>query len=641
MFPTRPLPNRPAGSRSLFKGGAPFALAAVLLLAPGVHAYNSEEHKVLVDMAVPLLRLHPSISLPSPTRFGSASRVTLQSIHGDAKAKALGYRDNDSTRYSDQTPAVQDNCFWTGYRQREYNFRNYVPPQRDLRDTTLVVPGITAATAHAYTIGELAALYGDYRRTTHCVQGNCYLTHAYTPRVGFDGTTFNDGYWCPDSMGLLTYLKYVGNGLVPPFRLTDSAGDEEYMDAGWWGDEMLRIARINDWHFCTGAVAWYVGMHRLALLYVDRARSDNRYWNHALHYEANALHSLTDLFAFGHVVTSRDSTTYGIMNAQGIWNDPRNAWMKNAIRVGGGVRQSDGLIALSDNLPPIVDVSSHRNDYLAAYGGTWNRWALQEADFHNAFNRAGARVRNLKGESFILQGDGDFRRTSDSTRQVIVEAVRASLQSLFDAYVQLGQGKTVEQIGARGSSHFAALKSLPIFIERNYAGTYEDYYGFTQTVGNNFNGRWTRYAQVVDRIAGTNVVPDAGLTCVAQHVHGEFEFNEIATDRNACRTFPEEAVTPPETPPSSLTFSPSYPNPFGQSTSISFTLPTAANVRLELFDLAGARIATLVNEHRDAGPHVVPWDGVTDSGQRANAGVYYSRLTVDGRSMARKLTFVP
>jgi hypothetical protein len=619
-------------------------LAAGLLLASEARAYNSEEHKVLVDMAAPLLRLHPSITLPSPARFGSSSPVTLQGIHNDAKEKSVGYRSNDSTLYSDQTPHVQDNCFWTGYWQRDYNFRYYVPRQADLRDTTLAVPGMTAATAHAYTIGELSALYGDYRRTTHCVGGNCYLTHAYTARVGFDGNTFNDSYWCPDSMGLLTYLKYVGNGLVPPWGPGgDSADPGEYMDAGWWGDEMLRIARINDWHFCTGGVAWYVGMHRLALLYVDRARSDNRYWNHALHYEANALHSLTDLFAFGHVVTSRDRTTYGIMTAQGIWNNPRNTWMRNAIRVGGGLRDpSSGLITLSSILPPIADTTTFRNDYLAAYGGNWNRWALQEADFHNAFNRAGAKVRNLKGESFTIQGDGDFRRTADSTRKVIVESVRASLQALFDAYVQLGQGKTVEQIGARGSSYFAALKSLPIFIEKNYAGTYSDYYGFEQTVGNNFNGTWTRYAQVVDAIAGTHVVPDAGLTCVAQYVDGDIEFSQLATSVPPCRQFPDDAVTPPPPPPpSTLVFSPNFPNPFGQTTSISFALPSAAHVRLELFDLAGAKVATLVNEQRDAGPHVVSWDGVSDSGQRVAAGTYYSRLTVDGHSMARKLTLVP
>src|SRR5207244_2300265 len=104
------------------------------------------------------------------------------------------------------------------------------------------------------------------------------------------------------------YLAGIGSGLWPPFGslgdVTSNTADTEQdtFEAGWWGDEMMRIAAINDWHFSSAALAWYIGMHRMALKYVALAVHDPVYWNHALHYEANALHSLTDLFAFGHVV---------------------------------------------------------------------------------------------------------------------------------------------------------------------------------------------------------------------------------------------------------------------------------------------------------------------------------------------------
>ena len=71
-----------------------------------------------------------------------------------------------------------------------------------------------------------------------------------------------------------------------------------------------------------------------------------------------------------------------------------------------------------------------------------------------------------------------------------------------------------------------------------------------------------------------------------------------------------------------------YPNPFNPSTRIPYQLAASSYVRLEVFNLLGQRIATLVEGERSAGFHTAVWDATDGSGQAVGAGVYLYRLTV-------------
>jgi hypothetical protein len=73
-----------------------------------------------------------------------------------------------------------------------------------------------------------------------------------------------------------------------------------------------------------------------------------------------------------------------------------------------------------------------------------------------------------------------------------------------------------------------------------------------------------------------------------------------------------------------------HPNPFHAGTRIPFSIRSEANVRLEICDVAGRRISTLVDGSLPAGRHVAHWDGRTSEGMRAPSGVYFSRLTGNG-----------
>jgi flagellar hook assembly protein FlgD len=63
-------------------------------------------------------------------------------------------------------------------------------------------------------------------------------------------------------------------------------------------------------------------------------------------------------------------------------------------------------------------------------------------------------------------------------------------------------------------------------------------------------------------------------------------------------------------------------------------------VRLEVFDGRGAPVVTLEDGARDAGPHLVSWDGTNAKGRRVPAGVYYYRLVIPGHEQTKPIVWL-
>jgi FlgD Ig-like domain len=85
---------------------------------------------------------------------------------------------------------------------------------------------------------------------------------------------------------------------------------------------------------------------------------------------------------------------------------------------------------------------------------------------------------------------------------------------------------------------------------------------------------------------------------------------------------------------------PSFPNPFGGSTTLSFRLLRPTSMRLAIYDVAGRRVTTLLDRVLAAGEHQTSWDGRDARGHAAGAGVYWARLEWDGGSHAERLVRV-
>ena len=79
------------------------------------------------------------------------------------------------------------------------------------------------------------------------------------------------------------------------------------------------------------------------------------------------------------------------------------------------------------------------------------------------------------------------------------------------------------------------------------------------------------------------------------------------------------------------------PNPFARSARLAFTLARPGPVRLDLFDPGGRRVRALARGPREAGTHVVEWDGRDGRGALVPAGVYLARLEAGGEVLVRRV----
>jgi len=141
-------------------------------------------------------------------------------------------------------------------------------------------------------------------------------------------------------------------------------------------------------------------------------------------------------------------------------------------------------------------------------------------------------------------------------------------------------------------------------------------------------GRMTGGGLVLNGTAGQ---PDAGL-----HKRGSFELQggiwhsvQIATgaDGPADRPLVNELLNP-------------SPNPFNPRTTVRYSLASDTRVRLEIHDVRGRSIRTLVDDFRPAGEYQIVWNGRDDNGQSVASGTYYLRLLADGQVRTQKMALL-
>jgi ligand-binding sensor domain-containing protein len=79
------------------------------------------------------------------------------------------------------------------------------------------------------------------------------------------------------------------------------------------------------------------------------------------------------------------------------------------------------------------------------------------------------------------------------------------------------------------------------------------------------------------------------------------------------------------------------PNPFNPSTTISFSLPAAAQVNLAVYDITGRKVRTLISGNFSAGSRSAIWDGRDSSGRPVSSGVYIARLQSGKSAQSKKM----
>lgn len=92
--------------------------------------------------------------------------------------------------------------------------------------------------------------------------------------------------------------------------------------------------------------------------------------------------------------------------------------------------------------------------------------------------------------------------------------------------------------------------------------------------------------------------------------------------------------------PNNFSLDENHPNPFGLNTAISYTLPTRALVRLNVYDVNGRVVKTIVSAEVDAGWHTALWDGKDEAGREVTSGVYFLRFKAGGYKQTRKVLLI-
>jgi hypothetical protein len=116
---------------------------------------------------------------------------------------------------------------------------------------------------------------------------------------------------------------------------------------------------------------------------------------------------------------------------------------------------------------------------------------------------------------------------------------------------------------------------------------------------------------------------DGNVRSLENPYKGAFESDAISTSVEQLQTAQEFKLNQ------------NYPNPFNPTTTISFVLPTASNVTLQVYTVTGQLVATLVNESRAAGEHSVNFNA-----SNLSSGVYIYRITAGSFTQTQRMTLV-
>jgi len=103
---------------------------------------------------------------------------------------------------------------------------------------------------------------------------------------------------------------------------------------------------------------------------------------------------------------------------------------------------------------------------------------------------------------------------------------------------------------------------------------------------------------------------------------------------------PQVDVADKQLAPVKYELSQNYPNPFNPTTTISYSLSKAGQVKISVFNVMGQKIQELVNKKVAAGAHKVIWNGKDSNGMTAASGIYFYRLDAGKQVRIKKMTLL-
>ncbi|MEE8418381.1 MAG: T9SS type A sorting domain-containing protein, partial [candidate division Zixibacteria bacterium] len=84
--------------------------------------------------------------------------------------------------------------------------------------------------------------------------------------------------------------------------------------------------------------------------------------------------------------------------------------------------------------------------------------------------------------------------------------------------------------------------------------------------------------------------------------------------------------------PHYFSISQNYPNPFNASTTIQYNLPAVSDVKIDIYNILGRKVETLIQGEQQAGYHQITWDA-----EDASSGLYFYRIQAGEYAETKKM----
>ena len=101
-----------------------------------------------------------------------------------------------------------------------------------------------------------------------------------------------------------------------------------------------------------------------------------------------------------------------------------------------------------------------------------------------------------------------------------------------------------------------------------------------------------------------------------------------------------EPGAPKNNKPSQFELDQNYPNPFNPTTQIRYRLATQSHVRIDIYNILGQHVVTLINARQSAGVHVIQWSGRDEQGASVSSGIYIYRMQAGDFAKTRKMMLI-
>ncbi len=250
---------------------------------------------------------------------------------------------------------------------------------------------------------------------------------------------------------------------------------------------------------------------------------------------------------------------------------------------------------------------------------------------------------------YLERKDGD---SSSVNSYSVIKTLIAGATSVRDSSIQGSTSYTYRirafngQINSAYSNQAQVVTIVPVELTSFTVTTDKNNVNLawstaTETNSNQFiverkisGGEWTETGTV--KAAGTSTTTKTYSFSEKNLAAGKYSYRLRQIDFDgSTQTF--DAVEVEVGVPTAFDLSQNYPNPFNPSTRINFAIPTAANVTLEVFDISGQKIATLVSGFLNAGYHFVDMDAAK---YKMSSGTYIYKIQADKFSSVKKMILV-